>query len=47
MANNAIAIVGGILLFLTNASHSVYVLIIGRFLVGINAGKSESDPWTY
>ena len=38
MANNIIAIGGGILLFVTKATHSVYVLIIGRFLVGINAG---------
>ena len=39
MANNIIAIVGGIFLFITKATHSIYVLIIGRFLVGINAGK--------
>ena len=38
MANNALAIVGGILLALTKPAHHVSILIIGRILVGINSG---------
>ena len=39
MANNVIAIIGGIFLFITKATHSIYVLILGRLLVGVNAGR--------
>ena len=41
--NNALAISGGIFLGLTKTANSVAVLIIGRILVGINAGMFKND----
>ena len=43
MLNNLLAIVGGLFLFVTKyagaSSGSVALLIIGRILLGVNAGK--------
>jgi len=39
--NNALVISGGIFLGVTKVSNSVAVLIIGRILVGINAGMTS------
>ena len=36
--NNALAISGGIFLGVTKTANSLTILIIGRLLVGINAG---------
>ena len=38
--NNLLVISGGILLFATKAANSITLLIIGRILLGVNAGKS-------
>lgn len=38
MINNALVISGGILLGLTKLTNSVTVLLVGRILVGVNAG---------
>ena len=51
MLNNLLAIVGGLFLFVTKhagaSSGSVALLIIGRILLGVNAGKlcKESSPY--
>ncbi|XP_065061939.1 solute carrier family 2, facilitated glucose transporter member 3-like isoform X2 [Rhopilema esculentum] len=38
IANNFIAIIAGVFLFLTKTTNSIYILIVGRFLIGIDAG---------
>ena len=49
MMNNIVAILGGILLFVTKGTSSVTLLIIGRILVGVNSGEEESGfhPTTF
>jgi len=40
LLNNIIVIIGGVLLFCTEKSHSVTVLCLGRIIVGLNAGAN-------
>ena len=39
MLNGGVVIIGGVLLFISKYAKSMPVLIIGRFIVGLNAGN--------
>ena len=51
MLNNLVAMVGGLLLFITKYtdanSESAGLLIIGRVTLGVNAGKTNSSSEKY